>query len=127
MNGGDPISGMTARNPNSKPVGQGDKYAMVRLLLKEEKGQTVEAWIRAGRRANPQASYYALADDVNELFRKRYGNHKDTPKVTWESMRRWDPDGSFQQAARDNQQRTTNAGDDSADPAVPPVQFSESE
>lgn len=126
MNGGDPISGMTARNGN-KPVGQGDKYAMVRLLLKEEKGQTVEAFIRAGRRARPQVSYYTLADEINEMFRQRYGNNRDTPRVTWESMRRWDPEGSFQQAARDAQQRTTDTTEESIEPAIPPVQFSEGE
>lgn len=101
---------------NSPPVGQGDKYTMVKLLLKDVKGQTVEAWIRAGRRQNPPRSYYALADDMNALFRGEYG--RDAPRVTFESIRRWDPDGEFQRKVRERQESQT------ADPATaPPVQF----
>jgi outer membrane translocation and assembly module TamA len=102
----------------SPPVGQGDKYTMTKLLLKATRGQTVEAWIRVGRRQSPPRSYYALADDLNALFRQEHG--RDAPRVTYESIRRWDPDGEFQQAVRARQQ----AGQPAADPAAaPPVQF----
>lgn len=89
------------------PVGQGDKYQMVRLLLKGETSLSVEDWIRAGRSKQSEGnSYYALADKLNAMLRKVYGDSGEAPRVTFESIRRWDPDGEFQRSARERAAET---------------------
>lgn len=86
--------------PPPPPIGQGDKYALVKSLLRRKKRVTVEAWIRNGR-DNGQ-SYYTLADELNTLFRAEEGkeNAASAPRVTFESIRRWDPDGEYQRKAQ---------------------------
>jgi hypothetical protein len=96
-------------------VGKGAKYDMVVMLLKHRRnGVTVEDWIRAGREEGH--SYNRLSDELNAMLREEYGED-NTPRLTFESIRRWDPDGEFQRAA--TRAQTTRA--DAAGP--PPVHF----
>jgi hypothetical protein len=101
--------------PPGRQIGQGDKYDLVKLFLRSRLGVSVEDWIRDNR-AQAGGSYYALADELNAMFRKKYG--ADAPRVTFESIRRWDPDGEFQRKARERQ--APPAADP---PAAPPVRF----
>jgi hypothetical protein len=100
--------------PPTSNVGKGDKYALVMMLLNRRLQISVEGWIREGRARGD--SYNRLSDELNHMFREEYGEGPHTPRLTFESIRRWDPDGEFLKAARNRAAAT--------DPApAPPVQF----
>lgn len=84
----------TPSSGNGPPSG-GHKYILIKQILRAEPSQ----WIAEQRKPDPDtgrvASYAEVAEAMNAILARRWTG---TPpiRITHESVRRWDPNGSYQ-------------------------------